>query len=142
MAILTDPNFLHRSEAAAVDLIRLSSAYAPTPLLDLSALAAQLGVSQVLAKDEGRRMLCHLACNSAPIDSQTKRGASATSACAECPQGTTRVELALRPLRHTLGTPWSYLARPKGFEPLTSAVGALRLILAKSHRCCVPPIGL
>jgi diaminopropionate ammonia-lyase len=57
MAIVTGANFLHRSEAAAVDLLRLSSAYAPTPLLDLSALAAQLGIGQVLAKDEGRRML-------------------------------------------------------------------------------------
>src|SRR5205085_12047814 len=38
-------------------LARLSPAYAPTPLLDLKILAARLGVAQVLAKDEGRRML-------------------------------------------------------------------------------------
>lgn len=31
--------------------------YAPTPLLNLPALAERLGVAQVLAKDEGRRML-------------------------------------------------------------------------------------
>jgi diaminopropionate ammonia-lyase len=43
--------------AIAADLRRLSAEYAPTPLLDLSALAARLGVAQVLAKDEGRRML-------------------------------------------------------------------------------------
>jgi diaminopropionate ammonia-lyase len=35
----------------------LSPAYAPTPLLDLPALARRLGVAQVLAKDEGERML-------------------------------------------------------------------------------------
>jgi diaminopropionate ammonia-lyase len=50
------PDFL-RSEAAAADLLRLSPAYAPTPLLDLSALAARLGIGQLLAKDEGQRML-------------------------------------------------------------------------------------
>lgn len=38
-------------------LSRLSPDYAATPLLDLPLLAARLGVSQVLAKDEGRRML-------------------------------------------------------------------------------------
>src|SRR5262245_58168185 len=57
MASMTDPDFLRRAEAAAEDLLRLSPAYAPTPLLDLSALAARLGVGQLLAKDEGRRML-------------------------------------------------------------------------------------
>src|SRR5438270_2585632 len=41
----------------AAELRRLSPAYAPTPLLDLPRLAARLGVAQVLAKDEGRRML-------------------------------------------------------------------------------------
>ena len=48
-----------RAEIAAIaaDLRRLSPQYAPTPLLDLSALARTLGVAQVLAKDEGRRML-------------------------------------------------------------------------------------
>src|ERR1700730_2994728 len=44
-------------DAIAADLVRLSPAYAPTPLLDLGALAARLGVAQVLAKDEGRRTL-------------------------------------------------------------------------------------
>ncbi|MBR0670035.1 pyridoxal-phosphate dependent enzyme [Neoroseomonas soli] len=43
--------------AIAVELSRLSSDYAATPLLDLPRLAARLGVAQVLAKDEGRRML-------------------------------------------------------------------------------------
>jgi diaminopropionate ammonia-lyase len=38
-------------------LSRLSPAYAATPLLDLPLLAERLGVAQVLAKDEGRRML-------------------------------------------------------------------------------------
>lgn len=41
----------------ASELARLSPAYAPTPLLDLPLLAERLGVAQVLAKDEGRRML-------------------------------------------------------------------------------------
>jgi len=41
----------------AATLRRLSPAYAPTPLLVLPRLAARLGVSRVLAKDEGRRML-------------------------------------------------------------------------------------
>jgi diaminopropionate ammonia-lyase len=45
------------ADAIAADLLQLSPAYASTPLLDLSALAAPLGVAQVLAKDEGRRML-------------------------------------------------------------------------------------
>lgn len=41
----------------ASELARLSPEYAATPLLDLPLLAARLGVAQVLAKDEGRRML-------------------------------------------------------------------------------------
>ena len=45
------------SAAIAAELLRLSPAYAPTPLLDLPRLAARLGVAQVLAKDEGQRML-------------------------------------------------------------------------------------
>jgi diaminopropionate ammonia-lyase len=45
------------SKAIAAILLQLSSTYAPTPLIDLTALAASLGVSQVLAKDESRRML-------------------------------------------------------------------------------------
>src|SRR6476620_3990105 len=57
MASMNGLDFLRRAEAAAADLLRLSPAYSPTPLLDLSALAARLGVSQLLAKDEGRRML-------------------------------------------------------------------------------------
>jgi len=43
--------------AIAATLRALSVAYAPTPLLDLKDLAARLGVAQLLAKDEGRRML-------------------------------------------------------------------------------------
>ena len=54
---MTGSDFLRRAEAAAEDLLRLSPAYAATPLLDLSALAARLGVGQLFAKDEGRRML-------------------------------------------------------------------------------------
>ena len=57
MASMTGSEFLRRAEAAAEDLLRLSPAYAATPLLDLSALAARLGVGRLLAKDEGRRML-------------------------------------------------------------------------------------
>ena len=41
----------------ARQLLALSPAYAPTPLLDLGELAAELGVAQILAKDEGRRLL-------------------------------------------------------------------------------------
>lgn len=41
----------------ASELARLSPGYAATPLLNLPQLAARLGVAQVLAKDEGRRML-------------------------------------------------------------------------------------
>jgi diaminopropionate ammonia-lyase len=41
----------------ASELLRLSPEYTATPLLDLPLLAARLGVAQVLAKDEGRRML-------------------------------------------------------------------------------------
>ncbi len=57
MADLADSGFLHRAEAAAADLLRLSPDYAPTPLLDLSALAARWGIDQLVAKDEGQRML-------------------------------------------------------------------------------------
>lgn len=41
----------------ASEFARLSPEYAATPLLNLPRLAARLGVAQVLAKDEGRRML-------------------------------------------------------------------------------------
>src|SRR5258708_12152547 len=51
------PNLRRDVDSIAALLLRISPAYAPTPLLDLRALAARLGVSQVLAKDEGRRML-------------------------------------------------------------------------------------
>jgi diaminopropionate ammonia-lyase len=50
-------NIRPEAEAIAAVLLRLSPAYAATPLLDLSALASRLGVAQVLAKDEGGRML-------------------------------------------------------------------------------------
>jgi diaminopropionate ammonia-lyase len=52
-----DPVPAHTAESVAAELLRLSPAYAPTPLLDLPRLAARCGVAQVLAKDEGRRML-------------------------------------------------------------------------------------
>lgn len=45
------------TDAIAAELRRLSPAYAPTPLLDLPRLAARLGLRQLLAKDEGQRML-------------------------------------------------------------------------------------
>jgi diaminopropionate ammonia-lyase len=41
----------------AAQLQALAPGYGPTPLLDLPALAARLGVAQVLAKDEGQRLL-------------------------------------------------------------------------------------
>jgi diaminopropionate ammonia-lyase len=41
----------------ASELARLSPEYTATPLIDLPLLAARLGVAQVLANDEGRRML-------------------------------------------------------------------------------------
>jgi diaminopropionate ammonia-lyase len=41
----------------AAELRALDPAYAPTPLIDLPALATRLGMSQVLAKDEGCRRL-------------------------------------------------------------------------------------
>ncbi len=43
--------------AIAAILLRLSPDYAPTPLVNVPALAARLGLAQVTAKDEGRRML-------------------------------------------------------------------------------------
>jgi diaminopropionate ammonia-lyase len=57
MANPAGSDFFRCADAAAAELLRLSPAYAPTPLLDLAELAAQLGVTQLLAKDEGRRML-------------------------------------------------------------------------------------
>lgn len=45
------------ADGIAAELLRLSPDYAPTPLLDLPGLAAQLGIAQLLAKDESRRML-------------------------------------------------------------------------------------
>ncbi len=52
-----DPNQPQSADAIAAELRGLSPDYAPTPLLDLPTLAAHLGVGQLLAKDEGRRML-------------------------------------------------------------------------------------
>lgn len=52
-----DPLPRQDADAIAAELLRLSPAYAPTPLMDLPRLAARLGVGQVLAKDEGRRRL-------------------------------------------------------------------------------------
>ncbi|MGE0753037.1 MAG: pyridoxal-phosphate dependent enzyme [Variibacter sp.] len=57
MAKRNDPDVRHDAETIAATLRRLSPDYEATPLIDLKALAAQLGVAQVLAKDEGRRML-------------------------------------------------------------------------------------
>jgi diaminopropionate ammonia-lyase len=45
------------AQEIALELANLSPAYAPTPLLDLPNLASELGVAQILAKDEGRRLL-------------------------------------------------------------------------------------
>lgn len=44
------------ADEIAAELLQLSPDYAATPLLDLPDLAAYLGVAQILAKDEGRRM--------------------------------------------------------------------------------------
>jgi diaminopropionate ammonia-lyase len=55
--VRSDPRLPQDADAIAADLLRLSPAYAPTPLLELPWLAARLDVRQVLAKDEGRRML-------------------------------------------------------------------------------------
>jgi diaminopropionate ammonia-lyase len=55
---MSTPSLPPQSAAAiAATLRHLAAAYAATPLLDLPALAARLGVAQVLAKDEGRRAL-------------------------------------------------------------------------------------
>ena len=53
----TDPLPAQTVDDIAAELRRLSPAYAATPLLDLRELATRCGVAQVLAKDEGRRML-------------------------------------------------------------------------------------
>jgi diaminopropionate ammonia-lyase len=53
----THPRATQTAADIASVLTRLSPEYAATPLLDLPLLAARLGVAQVLAKDEGRRML-------------------------------------------------------------------------------------
>lgn len=45
------------ADVIAAELRGLDPAYAPTPLVNLPGLAAHLGVAQVLAKDESRRML-------------------------------------------------------------------------------------
>jgi diaminopropionate ammonia-lyase len=45
------------TDEIAAELCRLSPEYATTPLLELPKLAAHLGIGQILAKDEGRRML-------------------------------------------------------------------------------------
>jgi diaminopropionate ammonia-lyase len=51
------PEAIQAPSGIASELARLSPEYAPTPLLDLPMLATRLGAAQVLAKDEGRRML-------------------------------------------------------------------------------------
>jgi diaminopropionate ammonia-lyase len=53
----TSQSFLRQADAIATELHRLSDAYAPTPLLELPALARKLGVAHLHAKDEGQRML-------------------------------------------------------------------------------------
>jgi diaminopropionate ammonia-lyase len=45
------------AEDIARELVGLAPAYAPTPLLDLRDLASELGLTQLLVKDEGRRYL-------------------------------------------------------------------------------------
>jgi diaminopropionate ammonia-lyase len=52
-----EPRLSQSADVIAAELLRLSPAYAPTPLLALRRLAAGLGLGQILAKDEGRRML-------------------------------------------------------------------------------------
>lgn len=47
----------HGVHSIAADLRRAFPDFVPTPLLELPVLAKQLGVAQVLAKDEGRRPL-------------------------------------------------------------------------------------
>lgn len=54
---MTSPDIPTAVDDIAKELRALSPEYAPTPLLDLRRLAAHLGVAQILAKDEGRRML-------------------------------------------------------------------------------------
>jgi diaminopropionate ammonia-lyase len=54
---MADPDPSTAADDIAKQLLALSPEYAPTPLLDLRALATRLGVAQILAKDEGRRML-------------------------------------------------------------------------------------
>ncbi|WP_018262275.1 pyridoxal-phosphate dependent enzyme [Methylobacterium sp. WSM2598] len=59
-AAIADPaaiDMIAAIDAIAADLRGLDPAYAPTPLRPLPGLASHLGVAQVLAKDEGRRML-------------------------------------------------------------------------------------
>jgi diaminopropionate ammonia-lyase len=55
--MMNDPHQSQDSAAIAAELLALSPDYAATPLLDLPRLARRLGVAQLLAKDEGRRML-------------------------------------------------------------------------------------
>ena len=57
MVDTTESTFRGCAKVAATDLLRLSPSYAPTPLLDLIELAARLGINQLLAKDEGQRLL-------------------------------------------------------------------------------------
>jgi diaminopropionate ammonia-lyase len=52
-----DSGALQTADDIAAELLRISPEYAPTPLLDLPRLAVRLGVAQLLAKDEGRRVL-------------------------------------------------------------------------------------
>src|SRR5947199_9224723 len=53
----SEPDTPTAADRIARQLSALSPEYAPTPLLDLRSLATRLGVAQILAKDEGRRML-------------------------------------------------------------------------------------
>ena len=63
MASMTGPDFLRRAEAAAEDLLRLSPAYAATPLIDLSSLAARLGVGQLPHSLTNTRLPPRAACD-------------------------------------------------------------------------------
>ena len=53
----TDLSAPQSSDAISAELLGLSPEYAPTPLIDMPALARRLGVAQALVKDEGCRML-------------------------------------------------------------------------------------
>ncbi|MFC7553775.1 pyridoxal-phosphate dependent enzyme [Pseudoroseomonas wenyumeiae] len=102
-----------------------SPAYAPTPLLDLPALARRLGVAQVLAKDEGQRML----------GSFKSLGGTFAGLCALSRAAGVPVEALLDPARRPATPLPALICASDGNHGLAVAAAARRVGAARASTC-------